>query len=198
MRARDLAVSRPDRSNLRRDCLPLGEQTGRRHGLEGEGVNCIQCGAEMKTDRENFLYEASGLPGVTLVGVEVSRCPNCGQYEVSIPHIEELHGLIAHTLIRKPARLSGAEVRFLRKWLGWSAADFAAHVGVTPETVSRWENAAASMGATADRLLRLMVVTKEPVRDYSLDLLKDVDGEAAQPLRLGMHADQSGWRAEAA
>jgi len=161
-------------------------------------VSCTQCGVVMKTDRENFLYDACGLPGVTLVGVEVSRCPGCGQYEVSIPQIEELHKLIAHTLIRKQARLSGAEVRFLRKWLGWSAADFAAHVGVTPETVSRWETSAVPMGATADRLLRLMVVTKEPVRDYSLELLKDVDGEAAQPLRLGMRSDQGGWRAEAA
>ena len=28
----------------------------------------------MTTRRENVRYDASGLPGVTLVGVEVSRC----------------------------------------------------------------------------------------------------------------------------
>jgi hypothetical protein len=42
-------------------------------------------------------------------------------------------------VIHKPARLSGSEVRYLRKYLGWSGADFAGHVGVDPSTVSNWE-----------------------------------------------------------
>ena len=72
----------------------------------------------MKTSRENYLYDACGLPGVTLVGVEVSRCPECGNHEVSIPRIEELHRVIARAVANRPARLDGAEVRYLRKWLG--------------------------------------------------------------------------------
>jgi len=79
-------------------------------------MKCFQCGAEVKTGHENFLYEASGLPGITLVGVEVSRCPACGEYEVSIPHIEELHRVIAHALARRVARLASSEIRYLRKW----------------------------------------------------------------------------------
>ena len=79
-----------------------------------------------------------------------------------------------------------------------SGVDFAAHMGVAPETVSRWESGAASMGTQGDRLLRLMVLSKEPVRDYSLEMLKDVAQDDASPLRLGMRSDANGWHAEAA
>ena len=161
-------------------------------------MSCVQCGGAMKTARENFRYEASGLPGVTLVGVAVSRCPECGEYEVSIPHIEDLHRVIARALVNKPARLIGAEIRYLRKWLGWSGVDFAQHMGVTAETVSRWENGAASMAGTAERLLRLLVLSREPVQDYSLDVLKTIALAKPKPLRLGMRADLQGWHAEAA
>jgi DNA-binding transcriptional regulator YiaG len=41
-------------------------------------------------------------------------------------------GSIAHAVIAKRERLTPAEIRFLRKFLGWSGADFAAHVGTTP------------------------------------------------------------------
>lgn len=160
-------------------------------------MNCLQCANELKTARENYKYDASGLPGITLVGVEVSRCPNCGEYEVSIPSIEGLHRAIAHAIAYKRSRLTSAEIRFLRKWLGWSGADFAAHMGVAPETVSRWETGAA-MGGTADRLLRLMVASREPVHEYSLDMLKDVAQDDPAPLRLGMRAEGAGWRAVAA
>ncbi len=161
-------------------------------------MNCLQCGNPLRVDRENFLYDACGLPGVTLLDVEVDRCPSCGAYEVVIPQLEELHALIARLVTRKAGRLTGPEVRFLRKWLGWSGADFAAHMGVAPETASRWETGADPIGTIADRLLRLMVMTKPPVQDYSLELLKNVAREDSKPVRLGLQADESGWHARAA
>jgi hypothetical protein len=42
-------------------------------------------------------------------------------------------------------------------------------MGVTRETVSRWENGTTPMGAVADRLLRLLVVTHEPSESYAVD-----------------------------
>lgn len=161
-------------------------------------MKCMQCGAEMQTDRENYKYDASGLPGVTLVGVEVSRCPACGEHEVAIPSIVGLHRALALAVVRKRSRLTAAEIRFLRKSLGWSGTDFAARMGVTPETVSRWETNALPMGGQADRLLRLMVLSSQPVADYTLDLMKDVAQDDAAPIRIGMRADETGWHAAAA
>ena len=48
-------------------------------------MKCIICGEAMYTKRENYQYTASGLPHVTLQQVEVSRCPHCGETEVTIP-----------------------------------------------------------------------------------------------------------------
>ena len=111
----------------------------------------------MKTKRENYRYEAVGLSGITLQGVEVSRCGKCGEYEVAIPRIEDLHRAIAEAVISKKDRLTAAEIRFLRKHLGWTGAEFAAHFGAARETVSRWENGTSPMGSTAERLLRMVV-----------------------------------------
>lgn len=161
-------------------------------------MNCEQCGGPTTTARENFRYTASGLPNVTLVGVDVTRCPKCGAFEVDIPKIDELHRTIARAVVVKPAPLTPEEVRFLRKWIGWSGVDFASHMGVTPETVSRWENGNLKMGAAADRLLRLMVVNRAPVEDYSLEMLKTIDEDESTPFRLGVEADAKGWHPVAA
>ena len=161
-------------------------------------MTCPQCGHQMKTARENYLYKESGLPNVTLMGIEVSRCPSCGEHEAVIPRIEQLHRAIAATIARKAPGLTPAEICFLRKCLGWSGADFAAHLGVSAETVSRWENGSATMGSAAERLLRLASLTREPAGDYSLDLLKAMARTKPAAQRLQVRVEKGRWNAEAA
>lgn len=157
-------------------------------------MKCLVCGTTMKTRKENYRYDECGLAGITLVNIEVSRCPKCGEHEAAIPSIEELHRSIAHVVARKPSRLLPQETKFLRKCLGWSGKDFAAHMGVAPETVSRWEQAAEQMGAAADRALRLMVFTMKPADDYSLDYLKAIGPGEAKPLRVEMKIHGGQWK----
>lgn len=150
----------------------------------------------MTVRRENTRYDACGLPNVTLQDVEVRRCPACGETEIAIPSLESLHRSLALALIRKPSRLVAAEIRFLRKHLGWSGADFAARMGSAPETVSRWETGATPMGPAADRLLRVMVATTSPRADYSLDALATIGRDPSpRPMRLSFAPDRrAGWR----
>ncbi len=155
-------------------------------------MTCDSCGSSMLSSRQNHLYKECGLPFVTLQDVEVRRCPSCGETEVVIPRIEELHRAIASAIVTKKSRLTAPEVKFLRKHLGWSGADFASHMGVTVETVSRWENSHDPIGAVADRLLRLMVVTKEPMRDYSIDSLTNLK-DSSEPSRIGLRSSPLGW-----
>ena len=162
-------------------------------------MTCIECGSTIKTTRENVKYEGAGLPGITLRNLEVRRCAKCGETEYVIPDLDGLHRAIARALIRKPALLSPAEIRFLRKFLGWSGADFSQHMGTTAESVSRWENGKLAMSPPADRLLRMMVVVHEPVGDYSLDLLKNITPKSTTaPLRVGLTRDRTGWVEKAA
>jgi len=159
---------------------------------------CMVCGTPMKASRENVPYDEAGLPGVTLVGVEVHRCPKCGEHEVAIPAIEQLHESLAMELIAEPGRLRGAEIRFLRKYLGLSGAEFARRIGVDPATVSRWENDKDKMGGQADRLLRLMVVHGKPVEEYPLEKLDEVSDEAKRPKRYELRSEHGAWVAAAA
>jgi putative transcriptional regulator len=155
---------------------------------------CRLCGkGEMSTREENYLYRESGLPNVVLVDVEVRRCSECGHHEVALPRVTELMRTIAHAVILKRARLSGVEVRFLRKYLGWSGADFARHVGVDPSTVSNWENDREPIGPSSDRLLRLMVVHGTPVDDYSLDELTRIENERTPPVEMRISPKPRGW-----
>ena len=158
-------------------------------------MNCVECGKPMRIRREVLPFDKPiGLRGVRL-NTDVARCPNCGEFEVIIPNLEGLHRAIARTLVAKNARLAADEIRFLRKVLGWSGADFAAHMGTSAETVSRWETGATPIGPQADRLLRLMVMTRDPVADYrKLDLLKTVARAKAATIRMTARAKDGEWQ----
>lgn len=158
-------------------------------------MKCIACGHGMKKTRGDYAY--TSLPGVTLSNVEIYRCPKCGEEEISIPHIEALNRTIASALVRKKGQLSPAEIRFLRKLLGWAGVDFAKHFGVTPETVSRWESGKKAMGPVAERFLRLCIATRAPVEDYELEELAavDADGESEG---MTLKTTRGGWKAVAA
>ncbi|HEY3354972.1 MAG TPA: type II TA system antitoxin MqsA family protein [Polyangia bacterium] len=163
-------------------------------------MKCSVCAATMVSRRENYRYDECDLPNVTLLNIEVRRCPACGERAAVIPRVEELHRGLALAVIRKPNRLAPREIRFLRKYLGWSGVDFARHMGVNPQHVSRWESTREPkpMGPTADRALRLMVAIQPPVRDYSLDHLAELS-RGTEPLALvTMRVTPHGWERDAA
>ena len=105
---------------------------------------------------------------MVLVDVKIRTCAECGFGSVAIPKLARLHEALAVSLSKATHQLSPGEIRFLRKYLGWSGQDFARHFGVSPETVSRWENGKKPMGATAERLLRMSALTLDPVQEYPL------------------------------
>jgi putative zinc finger/helix-turn-helix YgiT family protein len=168
--------------------------------IEGEGSMsedlCPSCGEGSLQTRLEVRRYGRGID-VTLVDVPVRRCPVCGEELVVIPAIEELHRLIAHDLARRSGRLRSGEIRFLRTYLGYSSADFAHVMGVSPETVSRWESARSpqQMAVPAERLLRLMALQDNPVQSYSL-AAADHDG-AAKPVTLRLATTPAGWTAVA-
>lgn len=161
-------------------------------------MKCSNCGSQMKTRRENYLYNESGLASITLSGILVNRCPACGNYEVPIPHIEALHRLIARTLIQKRTRFKGTEIRFLRKSLGLSSGDFARQMGVTAETVSRWEQDAVPVGPQADRLVRLLVAQGKLAMKYPGEHLALIQSKIAEETKLKARIVDDEWTVVAA
>jgi putative transcriptional regulator len=143
-------------------------------------TKCDECGAQVTPERNAVRrYDMGGLPHVELHGVEVIRCEKCGNEEVAIPRIGELHRAIAASMVKQRRMVAPVEIRFLRKHIRLSGNDFAQRMGVSRETVSRWETGANPMGAVADRLLRLLVLTHEPSDNYVVDdLLKQLNDRA--------------------
>ena len=139
-------------------------------------MKCVQCDETMRTKVDDlYHYVSSGLSNVWLEGVEVSTCPNCGETEAAIPRIEHLHKPIATEIVEQTTRLTGEEVRFLRKYLGLSGGDFSRRIDVTPTQLSRWERGHEKMSRMAERLLRLMVATELPVKNYSTELFDRIE-----------------------
>ena len=132
-------------------------------------MNCYHCQrTEMVAEHGTVNYTFSGLPyEVLLLNVPIHRCPECGEQADSVPRPEELHRTLGLHIVERAERLSGAEVRFLRKLLDWSAKDLASVFGVDSKTVSRWENDKDPMGPVGERLLRLLVRDLEPVEGGS-------------------------------
>jgi putative zinc finger/helix-turn-helix YgiT family protein len=163
--------------------------------MERKAMTCIQCGRKLATKRENYRYAACGLLNVTLVGVEVRRCAKCGDHEVVIPRIEKLHQVLAAAVIRQTSRLTKDEIRFLRKYLGYSGVDFAKVVGVSPETISRWENGKEKMGSSAEKLVRMLVVHPQPIRHYSIEALAKISEKPSKPAPkpIGVRIKGNSW-----
>jgi putative zinc finger/helix-turn-helix YgiT family protein len=156
---------------------------------------CTECRSDKVTvsPAPPRLYEESGLPDVLVDGFQTMRCEACGETEEIIPRIAELHRVIAGVVIHKKDRLSGAEVKFLRKFIGWSGVDFAKKVGVDSATVSRWEHDEKPIGPGNDRLLRLLVATEKQVDDYSAADLDNISDEARPPVAVRVRSRNKHW-----
>jgi DNA-binding transcriptional regulator YiaG len=119
-----------------------------------------------------YQFRASGLPNVYLLnGVKIQHDADYGEL-VSIDHLPDLFMAIAFNLVRKPDRLTGAEMRFLRKRMGATQAELANELWVSEQTVANYEKGKTEPGP-ADRALRFLFLA------HVVD-----DDDAAEELRL--------------
>jgi YgiT-type zinc finger domain-containing protein len=66
-------------------------------------------------------------------------CPECGEAEVALSDAVAYEREVAQELAMN-GPVTGAAFQFMRKSLVLRAADLAALLGVSPTTISRWEN----------------------------------------------------------
>lgn len=173
--------------------------------------DCTRCGAVMvgkkATEKDAYHYTFSGLNNVYLRGITVYRCPVCADVRPSIPRIDDLHRAIAEALARKPGRLKGSEIRFLRKNLGIPARKIARILGLAAETYSRVENEKnPGLSEAAEKLFRLMASDAPRgggVREAILDLAENLEREDRRTARARSictfrMVPRRGWKSDAA
>jgi putative zinc finger/helix-turn-helix YgiT family protein len=117
---------------------------------------CSNCGVPVAVERRNYRYSESGVPNVILQGVEVADCPKCGNSDVLIPKMAKVHRAIAQALTNSPARLTGPQLRFLRKYLGLSGDELGRYLHTDKTKISKWETEEDRIGPATDRLVRLL------------------------------------------
>lgn len=149
-------------------------------------MNCEVCQVAMQerkaTPHKPYQDEFSGLRNVYLTGITVRYCPHCGVESPRIPRVEELQRELARALVRKPALLSGEEVRFLRNHAGFPAQKCAALLGISPEHLSGVENGHTStLGASTDRLARAIATSATDGED-ARDILLRLAAHVAKPV----------------
>jgi DNA-binding transcriptional regulator YiaG len=141
---------------------------------------CVLCGGSRIERR----VEQIPFNQVALVEGVVYTCMNCKERFEGFERVEELGKVVAHHIARRVERLAPAEIRYLRKYLGYSSADLAAFLGVSPETVSRWESDVSPkpMKLATEKLLRYMALNDRPISEYGLDRAGSSTAKPAFPV----------------
>jgi len=91
-------------------------------------------------------------------------------------NLKEIQKIVFQLLIIKPVRLTGAEVRFIRKYLRYRQIDFARMLNMSNHSViSQWENQEDSftgMEHNTEILLRMRMALKLGRNNQLADLLQ--------------------------
>lgn len=149
-------------------------------------MRCITCGKKMKERKGRYHFLASGLSNVYLDNVTFFVC-SCGEEMPALSCLDDLLGRIASEVVRGSPRLSGEEIRFLRKWLGLKSTDFAKMLGVSKVSVSRWENNKTAIDKSYDRTIRALVISRD-FRQALEEMNRQGRGQSSRPRRYLLDA----------
>ena len=142
--------------------------------------------------KKEYRYTESGLTNVWLANGFTLRKTKYGG-GVSIHDVDGLHRALAQALANK-SRLTGTEVRFLRKEMGLSQRGLGQLLGVTDQAVALWERK-GRLPKTADRLLRLIYVEHDkgnaPIR-ATIQRINDMDSQDQE--QIIAEEAKGGWR----
>jgi len=141
---------------------------------------CSDCGSEARVERGTWRFRESGLDNVVLKGIEIVKCPACGNEDPIIPNLDGLLRVIAVAIVTSRLPLAGAEVRYLRKYMGMSGDQFARILHTDKSTLSKWETGAVNIGSKSDLLIRAV----------ALNLGRGMRDDAEQITRNFEHIDE--------
>lgn len=135
-------------------------------------MKCPKCEASLKRKRvSSYHFLESGLSYVYLGNISVDYCARHKNVVIAdIPKIQELLDVILADVILNPQPLSGEDIRYLRQSIDLTQAGLAELLGVTVNTVARWERDELSSTAPMDLTIRRAILTR--VDKHILALLK--------------------------
>jgi DNA-binding transcriptional regulator YiaG len=145
---------------------------------------------------EPLHYTGCGLNNIYLAsGYQVREV--AGERYVSIRDLEDLHRAIALFLVSHRKVLSGQEIRFLRKHLGFTQKKLGGRLRVSDQSVARYEKDQTVLEGPADALLRLLVLGSGECINVpdTMDAIDNSDDFAGTAVTLALDHDE--WRVAA-
>lgn len=104
--------------------------------------------------RETFIFEGLGFP-VVLINAPWRKV--FGEWALDI-NLKKLQHSVLQTLIHKRIPLTGAELRFIRKFFEMSTSEFGKLFFVTHAAVVKWENNQTQINPNTELCIRLYVM----------------------------------------
>jgi len=147
---------------------------------------CHKCkGTEIRKVRERFVHKFPLADGRTLEFVfedfPQRVCSSCGERYYQAKDLIAAEDAVTRELVARGIRDSGV-LKYLRKAVGLKATDLADLLGVTAETISRWENGHNEADLAVWAALDLLVDDHYAGRTTTLDRLRGL-AEARIPKR---------------
>jgi putative zinc finger/helix-turn-helix YgiT family protein len=144
---------------------------------------CPSCGEALAASKKRQTQAVGGRDFV--VTLATAACRACGSVFLENTSLQRAEMEIACELARH-GPVSGEAFRYLRKTLGLRAIVVADLLGVTPETISRWENGQRPVDKAAWLTLGSVVLEKASRRPETLERLRElrVHGPGARSVRI--------------
>lgn len=104
-------------------------------------MKCPECGVELsRRNVARYHFLESGLSSIYLGSICINFCPRHRDVVVpEIPHMQELLDVIFGDIILNPQLLRGEDIRYLRQAIDFTQLEFSKLLGVSANTVARWE-----------------------------------------------------------
>ncbi len=147
-------------------------------------MRCKCNGLMERTVKPEHVEDLGGLVVKVLNAVVVQRCSACSEEMTGIPDLQGLARAAAMVRTLNPARLSGKEVKFIRRALDLTQKEFAEKMDLTAEHISRWENDHKGIGGGSEKLMRHNVCAllhREGVCEYDPKAIVNMHVTEAPP-----------------
>ncbi len=137
--------------------------------------NCPVCDSvDVTITKEDLRQSFFGLSNVFLTNVRRITCNECGLSALEIPKQGIVIDQIRRELCWLGRPLLGEEFAFLRSSMDYSGKSFAAAVGVTNVSISRWEKGKQSIPQATDILIRVMTLSDLGFRGNISELMLQI------------------------
>ncbi len=144
--------------------------------------------------KEPYLVEELGAPFNVFVvdGVVAKKHPKTGRTLVSVTDTVGLINAVVRVRVRHPRKLSGAEIKFIRKAINVKAKDLAETLEISAEHLSRCESGTAALSPQSEKLLRLTAYIasyskkpESPLAEEDRISINELSAEEVESLKKG-------------